>query len=1096
MPKRYTVQNNETGKTVTFDWNDDVNPPTDADLEEVFAADAATSAASHHPLNIFDPESGIRKLPGKVWDTITSHPAEAGAMAAGIAAAPLTGGMSALPMMATMGAASAAGAAAGRGISEAAQGHSLEEALPKMGHDALVEGTMNAAFSGVGPGLTSVGRGLYRSALRKAIPMGASAADVEQLVDTGIREGINVSAKGASKATDVIEGLSGDVRKLVDSLNVTVDPEKGFKQIAAFRAKKAAGGALQPELDAIDKVAEDYASRFGSAMPGSQAQTLKEGIWRETSNAWEKQLNPSKVEAQKAFGTGIKEGIEDVTGGATGAVAKKNARMGDLIELRNKIAHGSAREATPGAAEAADLVIGGPAMAVGKAIGRSPRMKSFVGRKVADVGEFLDPRFGFRPQDLEARAVSPAAVVTSPATKPVPKAPTTLDQFGIPEEAGTQWAPDALDALGVPVERGSADVDEAWMRRYAQDPRIVHNPPPAPPRTLDQLGVPENAGPAYQPDQLSALGIPADQEMYSPEELWLKKILQEPEPRIGDLNRPAMTPPIRANAAGPLTKKEVLSVYDSNRPSAAAATTVANSPVASSTPAVPSFDINTLFGGTDDFGILTAANPAGQVLDAATNAARNAALERELRALGYAPIPQRGIFGGEPEPSFLVPGLKADETKFFGNRHGQQAVISREGWHRLGDNATFPRTGGGVAPEAQDFYSELTLPTGEQVKYQLQFPDEAFEAPAQASAAPSALDSAAATQGASPNLSTVPGMAAPIAAAGVPDDPDSNSDEMLRAVLLGVGGASFGAALIPKLAETLPPAVGSLAKAIMKTDVPGRYALRPEVIQRLKIFHQIGTEMPNPANWEGTNKELLRAFNGDVPRAQRWLRLWGATSPNTGVPKNTQESVGTQLFNLENPGQLLDVPMAQNLDPIKVTIAPAKVPNINRAFQDQPLSGDKVEAMAGFMIGQPRLPLDVHALHALGIEQPGAKIQPELPALRAMMADSEGVPVRGGLTDTDIYTRVEGALRDALEQEIAPGVTVNPSFATMWEGTRAAKGLKPQGGPIDILRAKGLLEAGAMLDPKRLYQTLKTAGWTAPAIGVVLKALQPGADRQ
>jgi len=47
--KKYTVQNQETGKKITFEWNGD-DPPTDSDMEEVFSASESfvptTSAAS------------------------------------------------------------------------------------------------------------------------------------------------------------------------------------------------------------------------------------------------------------------------------------------------------------------------------------------------------------------------------------------------------------------------------------------------------------------------------------------------------------------------------------------------------------------------------------------------------------------------------------------------------------------------------------------------------------------------------------------------------------------------------------------------------------------------------------------------------------------------------------------------------------------------------------------------------------------------------------------------------------------------------------------------------------------------------------------
>lgn len=279
--------------------------------------------------------------------------------------------------------------------------------------------------------------------------------------------------------------------------------------------------------------------------------------------------------------------------------------------------------------------------------------------------------------------------------------------------------------------------------------------------------------------------------------------------------------------------------------------------------------------------------------------------------------------------------------------------------------------------------------------------------------------------------------------------------------------------------------VGSLAKGVKATRVPGVYQLRDQVVERLAQLYRHGLQLPTEANWEAMTDEL-RAAAGGRAGATQWGRLWGATSPNTAVPRNTSESLAAQLHQVERPGELMTLEWAQTPGPTKITMAPSKVPNINRVYQGEPLSGDKAEAMAAFMAGDPRLPIDVHAVWALGSK--GDKLQPELSGLRALMTRAEGLPARGGLTDTDIYLRYEQALRDALAQ-IEPARNVGGTFATMWEGTRSAKGLRYQGGPLDLLKRAGLLEAGALLDRDRLRQTLSQKGWTAGAIAGLLAAL-------
>ncbi len=282
-------------------------------------------------------------------------------------------------------------------------------------------------------------------------------------------------------------------------------------------------------------------------------------------------------------------------------------------------------------------------------------------------------------------------------------------------------------------------------------------------------------------------------------------------------------------------------------------------------------------------------------------------------------------------------------------------------------------------------------------------------------------------------------------------------------------------------------ALGTLAKTLQKTGTKGEYVLKPEVIERLKSFLKIGQDASKGSNWAGAeSKELIAAFGGDKAKALQWARMWGATSPNTSVPVNTREAVSALAHVLENPGVTLTAEQARLLPDAKITMAGSKVPNLNRAIAGQPLSGDKVEAMSAFMAGEPRIPIDVHALYGLGTK--GDKLSPELSALRTYMTKAEKLPARGGLTDTDLYMRYEKALKSALES-IAPDKSVNETFATLWEGVRTQKGLKPQGGPIDILRKKGLLEFGAMLEPERLRSALRSAGWTASAIAGLMAAM-------
>jgi hypothetical protein len=464
-----------------------------------------------------------------------------------------------------------------------------------------------------------------------------------------------------------------------------------------------------------------------------------------------------------------------------------------------------------------------------------------------------------------------------------------------------------------------------------------------------------------------------------------------------------------------------------------------------------------------DFGILSAANPMGSVLPEADNLARHTSLLGRVRELGFEPLEQRGVYGAAPETSLLVPGLTADLTKQLGREFEQAAVISGQGWHRLADDATFPRLRLDYDQAAEDYYSELVDPvSGQSLRYQMQFPEEAYGAPP--SAAPSA------PSGGSDQIEALS-----------PSPDSSTLDEISNPAPLLIS-------LPPKLVKGL----GSLAKALQKTDQPGVYVLHPQARDRVAQLLEIGQKLPKQSNWEGMPPELLEAFDGDEVAAKRWAQMWGATSPGTSAAVTNREALSANLFAIERPGELMTVEQARAMDPV-ITMAGSKVPNINNAIQGKRLSKPKVDRMGRFMVGeQGVIPIDVHTLYGMGAKS--NVYDREVPALRAKIVKAEGLPLRGGLNAEDIYSRVENALRTTLD-DLAPGAVQNATFAQFWEGVRFAKGLKHQGGPIDLLRKKGLLEKAAMLDPGRLKKVLKTAGWTAGAAAAVLRAVEAEAQQ-
>jgi hypothetical protein len=533
--KQYTVKNNQTGQTVTFAWHDPT-PPTEADIEEVFAEAARSAAPQDSPYGEVFPDYGAagKKMANEVGTAIKENPGTTGALVAGLAAAPFTGGMSVLPMMAFEGAAAGAGHLAGEGISAAVSDRPVPENLAgNVAKEALFSGLT----AGIGPAAKALGRGFYHTALRPSLTLAQTPDDVAKLVTTGLEEGIGVSTRGYRKAENLIAGLDADVTKLISDLNTVVDPQKGFDKIATLRSTYQRRGAPQAKLDALDALEANYRQRYASPMRAEEMHELKKGIWHETGPSFNRELNTGTTEGMRKFGEGLRETIEDA-GKRQGVdtIADKNARMGSLIELKEQIERSAAHYPTAGLRQAVEVAAGSNAPSIiQRAIATSAPVLAGTGRFLHNVVGKLDPR-GLRP------ASSHPPIGGKPKQTPV-----SLDTVGVDEVPGAKWEPDPLDKIGVPVSRGAREAEDAWAAKFAPEPVISHRKEYPPVRnlypvyakqtSLDELGIPAGAGPAESPTSLDALDIPANRELRNSEELWLQRLLEKEHPELAKLPR-------------------------------------------------------------------------------------------------------------------------------------------------------------------------------------------------------------------------------------------------------------------------------------------------------------------------------------------------------------------------------------------------------------------------------------------------------------------------------------------------------------------------------------------------------------------------------
>jgi hypothetical protein len=524
-----------------------------------------------------------------------------------------------------------------------------------------------------------------------------------------------------------------------------------------------------------------------------------------------------------------------------------------------------------------------------------------------------------------------------------------------------------------------------------------------------------------------------------------------------------------------------------------------------------------------DYGIVSWANP-GTELPPAENAALMQQLEAELRRRGFNPIAQRGVFGAE-EPSFLVPGMTPEMVKEVGRmgKAPQVSVISREGYHRLADDATFPARGVAFDQNVDNYYSEIQLPGHGPVKYQMDYPEEAFgppatsgvpEAPVQLppastaaiaeTEAPSfpkastgtagnkalaaekqrvdAFRAEAAAKRAGQGATTAMAIAAPAAALGVPDDPDSQWDDVARLVLSAGGAAALGhAGLSAKMAKDLqkvfkqapteskgftlvrnhlkkvfadkPQKAYELLQRFMAKDVPAgtlenidlskrkpllngvvraqkvvdkatgkartEVSLTPETTQRLDALFEHSKTLG--ADWTKDGAELAKLIP-DAEERRMFTRAFAALSPTTPLELNfLQTAIAYPMLRAGSSPQ--DVLQALQKEAGHGMGNPgAKLPNLKRAAQGEDLKGEKVQALdkGVFGKGSDEVPLDIHFLRALGAieEKPPSKLLYQ--AINRAIA--KYAKEQHGLGAFDYMAPIWGAMRQLTRGDAGSGV--------------------------------------------------------------------------
>ena len=216
-------------------------------------------------------------------------------------------------------------------------------------------------------------RALYQGALKPSPTMAPEEA--QKLVETGLQEGIPVSASGYQKARQTIKNINQQIDDIIqaksDELGAVINPESVAQRVEEIRPRFAQQVNPEADLAALTKAQNEFLRQhtelapYTKIVPGveepgfismgegqtaipqnltaAEAQAIKKGTYRQLERAqgpWG-QLSAADVEAQKAMVRGLKEDLAM----HFPQLQTLNPREGALIDLRDELGRHVIRQA-------------------------------------------------------------------------------------------------------------------------------------------------------------------------------------------------------------------------------------------------------------------------------------------------------------------------------------------------------------------------------------------------------------------------------------------------------------------------------------------------------------------------------------------------------------------------------------------------------------------------------------------------------------------------------------------------------------------------------------------------------------------------------
>lgn len=424
---RYTVQDTQSGKNVTFDWNGE-QPPTDADMQEVFAQAIPTKEATQ-PQGAGIPlafaggaNKGIAGLLGMPVDLMNT-------VIGGHGGAEPVGGSAWLGKLMPkspkpQGMAENIVSGIGEqvpyaipGVGMAAKGGGLlntlfQAAKPVVGAgvgagvaretapDSPVAEIMATMFGAAGPGVatqglqkltTPAGRRLIESGMK--IPTSLKDNLRNKAIDAMVEFDIPFAKRGLQKVKNLRANFDNEISQAVDGITNNIDLNNAAKRIDDMKAfySKLPPDVAADYLKPLDDIQQKFAS--GGIITPKDAQEMKQTLYALNRKNYGELKNAS-VEGNKAVARGLKELLVE----QEPRLAMLNEKDAALINLEKVMGQSLHRARNYDIVRLSDMitagvggVVGGTPGAIGgyvlKRVLEDPYVKVELGKALAKAGK-------------------------------------------------------------------------------------------------------------------------------------------------------------------------------------------------------------------------------------------------------------------------------------------------------------------------------------------------------------------------------------------------------------------------------------------------------------------------------------------------------------------------------------------------------------------------------------------------------------------------------------------------------------------------------------------------------------------------------------